>query len=508
MTNENANDNPISNFDKNKLGIIVNNLSNDTNKTPKNLEAEQGLIGSILFDNTVLETIVDITRDYHFYDPLHKDIFIACLNLFEKGNIADPITLNAYLKDRNLTRKQDISKYLNQLQDGALSLSSAKNYAVEIKNCYVRRSLIKISDEIINQSLNPKIEIDPEDQISHAEELLFNLAEIDKTEGGPKDFKSTLQSATKLIDEAFKRGTGLPGVDTGFSGLNRFLGGLNKSDLIVLAGRPSMGKTALATNIAFKAAKIDDENEKLPVLFFSLEMSSEQLAQRILSEQAGIDSHRIRNGSIEDKEFTSLVSAQNEIMNLPFFIDDTPALSIGQIASRSRRIKRTQGLKLIVVDYIQLLQSKNLRNSDSRVQEVSNITRGLKSIAKELNVPILALSQLSRAVEQREDKKPILADLRESGSIEQDADIVMFVFREEYYLEKNLPVQRDNETSDAFKDRFLRWESRCNDAQGKAEIIVAKQRHGPTGLIQLQFESKFTRFLDLIENNNLPDRTL
>ena len=216
MTNENANDNPISNFDKNKLGIVVNNQSNDTNKTPKNLEAEQGLIGSILFDNTVLETIVDITRDYHFYDPLHKDIFIACLNLFEKGNIADPITLNAYLKDRNLSRKQDISKYLNQLQDGALSVSSAKNYAVEIKNCYVRRSLIKISDEIINQSINPKIKNDPDYQNTHAEEILFNLAEIDKTETGPKDFKSTLQSATKLIDEAFKRGTGLPGVDTGF----------------------------------------------------------------------------------------------------------------------------------------------------------------------------------------------------------------------------------------------------------------------------------------------------
>ncbi len=508
MNNGNTNEKSISPFDNKNLNVLVNKVTNDSDKTPKNLEAEQGLIGSVLFDNTVLETLVDITKDYHFYDPLHKDIFLACLNLFENGKVADPITLNAYLKDRNLNRKQDISQYLIQLQDGALSVSSAKNYAEEIKNCYIRRSLIKISDDIINKSLNPKLDVLPEDQISYAEELLFNLAETDKTEGGPKDFKSTLQSATKLIDEAYKRGTGLPGVDTGFSGLNRFLGGLNKSDLVVLAGRPSMGKTALATNIAFKASKIDTDKEKLPVLFFSLEMSSEQLAQRILSEQAGIDSHRIRNGSIEENEFSSLVSTQNEIMNLPFFIDDTPALSIGQIASRSRRIKRTQGLKLIVVDYIQLLQSKNIRNFESRVQEVSNITRGLKSIAKELNVPVLALSQLSRAVEQREDKKPILADLRESGSIEQDADIVMFVFREEYYLEKNLPVQRDNETSEAFKDRFLRWEARCNEAQGKAEIIVAKQRHGPTGLIQVQFESKFTRFLDLVENNNLPDRTL
>ena len=297
----------------------------------------------------------------------------------------------------------------------------------------------------------------------------------------------------------------MPGVDTGFKRLNGFLGGLNKSDLIVLAGRPSMGKTALATNIAFKAAKSSLENKE-PVLFFSLEMSSEQLAQRILSEQSGIDSHRIRKGDINENEFSNIVKTQNLIQETPFYIDDTPALSVSQMASRARRLKRTEGLKLIVIDYIQLIQSKSPRGPEFRVQEVSAITRQLKGLAKELNIPILALSQLSRAVEQREDKRPILADLRESGSIEQDADVVMFVYREEYYLDKAQPVQKENENRETFSERFKRWEERCELAHGKAEIIVSKQRHGPTGNIQIQFESQFTRFLDLIQDNERPSK--
>jgi len=479
----------------------------DSKKIPQNLEAEASLLGAILFDPSVLENIIDLVKDYYFYEPFHKEIFLACIHFFDKGTNPDPITLSGYLKDTNIKRDTNTLDYLSDLQGGVLSISNAESYAQEIKNCYIRRQLVKISDELILKSLNPSLEISPEEQILQTEELLFNLAERDKTENGPQSFKTTLKSATQLIDEAHKRGKGLPGVDTGFSGLNRFLGGLNKSDLIVLAARPSMGKTALATNIAFKAAKISDE-KKEPVLFFSLEMSSEQLAQRILAEQAAIDSHKLRRGEIENNEFSKLVSIQNEIQNLPFFIDDTPALSVSQIASRARRLKRTEGLKLIVIDYIQLLQSKNSRGPEHRVQEVSAITRQLKSVAKELNVPILALSQLSRAVELREDKKPQLADLRESGSIEQDADIVMFIFREEYYLEKAQPVQKENENNDSFHDRFKRWEDRCYDAQGKAEIIISKQRHGPTGRIQLQFESKFTRFLDFIEDTKLPDQTM
>ncbi len=512
--NSNDIDNKIvSPFENKNTDIIVNQNTNsdkiDQKKIPQNLEAEASILGAILFDNLVLEDLIDSVKDEYFYEPLHKEIFKACKHFLEQGNVADPITLKGYLKDTNDTRNANIEEYLLNLQGGVLSISkeSISNYAEEIKNCYLRRALIRISNDLITKSLNPSLDLSPNEQITYAEELLFNLAERDKAENGPQNFKNTLKSATQLIDEAHKRGKGLPGVDTGFSGLNRFLGGLNKSDLIVLAGRPSMGKTALATNIAFRASKASSQ-AKEPVLFFSLEMSSEQLAQRILAEQASIDSHRIRRGDIENDEFSKLVSTQNEIQNLPFFIDDTPALTVSQIASRARRLKRTEGLKLIVIDYIQLLNSKNSKGPEYRVLEVSGITRQLKTVAKELNVPILALSQLSRAVEQRDDKKPQLADLRESGSIEQDADVVMFVFREEYYLEKSQPTQRDNESNDSFHDRFKRWEDRCYDAQGKAEIIVSKQRHGPTGVIPIQFESKYTRFLDLIVENNLPNKTL
>ena len=365
---------------------------------------------------------------------------------------------------------------------------------------------MRIADELINKSINPNVDVTPDQEISETEEKLYNLAEKDKINSGPIDFKSVLTSATNQINEAFNRKGKLSGIDTGFSGLNRQLGGLNKSDLIVLAGRPAMGKTALATNIGFNAAKSSNSHQNDAILIFSLEMSAEQLAQRILAEQSTIDSHKLRSGDIDEKEFSKLVATQNDIYNLPFFIDDTPAISVGQIASRARRLKRTSGLGLIVIDYIQLIQGSKASEAQGRVQEVSSITRGLKSIAKELNVPILALSQLSRAVEQREDKRPILADLRESGSIEQDADVVMFVYREEYYLDKSEPTQRDNENQESFNERFIKWQDRRNSAEGKAEIIISKQRHGPTGIIQVQFEAKFTRFMDLVQDNRLPDQ--
>ena len=420
--------------------------------------------------------------------------------------MADPLTLKSYLKQDDLQRDIDIEKYLSELREGVVSLSKAKFYAEEIRNCYVRRSLIRIGDELINKSVNPTLDVTPDQEISNTEEQLYNLAEKDQINSGPLDFKSVLASATNQINEAYNRKGKLSGIDTGFSGLNRQLGGLNKSDLLVLAGRPAMGKTALATNIGFNAAKSSKLEKNESILIFSLEMSAEQLAQRILAEQSTIDSHKLRSGDLNETEFSKLVSTQNDILNLPFFIDDTPAISVGQIASRARRLKRTHGLSLIIIDYIQLIQGSKASEAQGRVQEVSNITRGLKSLAKELNVPILALSQLSRAVEQREDKRPILADLRESGSIEQDADVVMFVYREEYYLDKSEPTQRDNENQESFNERFLKWQDRRNMAEGKAEIIISKQRHGPTGIVQVQFEAKFTRFMDLVHDDRLPEQ--
>jgi replicative DNA helicase len=475
-------------------------------RMPQNLEAEQSLIGSILFDNKVLEDLPTNFVTRHFFDPLHASIFDACIFLIDNGRLADPLTLKSYLKQDDLRRDMDIEKYLSDLREGIVSLSKAKFYADEIRNCYVRRSLIRIGDELINKSINPTIDMTPDQEISNTEEHLYNLAEKDQITSGPLDFKTVLARATNQINEAYNRKGKLSGIDTGFSGLNRQLGGLNKSDLLVLAGRPAMGKTALATNIGFNAAKSSKLESNESILIFSLEMSAEQLAQRILAEQSTIDSHKLRSGDLNEKEFSKLVSTQNDILNLPFFIDDTPAISVGQIASRARRLKRTNGLSLIIIDYIQLIQGSKASEAQGRVQEVSNITRGLKSLAKELNIPILALSQLSRAVEQREDKRPILADLRESGSIEQDADVVMFVYREEYYLDKSEPTQRDNENQESFNERFTKWQDRRNLAEGKAEIIISKQRHGPTGIVQVQFEAKFTRFMDLVLDDRLPDQ--
>ena len=486
--------------------LDTDNSLKSSDKMPQNIEAEQSLIGSVLFDNKVLEDLPTNFATRHFFDPLHATIFDACIFLIDNGRLADPLTLKSYLKQDDLQRDMDIEKYLSELREGVVSLSKAKFYAEEIRNCYVRRSLIRIGDELINKSVNPTLDVTPDQEISNTEEQLYNLAEKDQINSGPLDFKSVLASATNQINEAYNRKGKLSGIDTGFSGLNRQLGGLNKSDLLVLAGRPAMGKTALATNIGFNAAKSSKLEKNESILIFSLEMSAEQLAQRILAEQSTIDSHKLRSGDLNETEFSKLVSTQNDILNLPFFIDDTPAISVGQIASRARRLKRTYGLSLIIIDYIQLIQGSKASEAQGRVQEVSNITRGLKSLAKELNVPILALSQLSRAVEQREDKRPILADLRESGSIEQDADVVMFVYREEYYLDKSEPTQRDNENQESFNERFLKWQDRRNMAEGKAEIIISKQRHGPTGIVQVQFEAKFTRFMDLVQDDRLPDQ--
>jgi len=486
--------------------VNSNEIIKNKNLMPQNLEAEQSLLGSILFDNKILEEIPPNFDGKYFFDPLHSNIYDASISLIDNNRLADPLTLKTYLSDNKHNLDIDIEQYLIDLRDGVLSLTKARFYAEEIRNCYIRRSLIVIADELIHKANHPSFDTTPDQDIMNTEEKLYNLAEKGEINSGPSDFKKVLASTTKQINSAYNRKGKLSGIDTGFSGINRHLGGLNKSDLIVLAGRPAMGKTALATNIGFNAAKNSKLDKNKAILIFSLEMSAEQLAQRILAEQSTIDSHKLRSGDIDDEEFSKLVATQNNIHNLPFFIDDTPAISVGQIATRARRLKRTNGLSLIIIDYIQLIQASKVSESQGRVQEISNITRGLKSLAKELNVPILALSQLSRAVEQREDKRPILADLRESGSIEQDADVVMFVYREEYYLDKSEPSQRDNENQENFNERFIKWQDRRSAAEGKAEIIISKQRHGPTGIIQVQFEAKLTRFMDLVQNERLPDQ--
>ena len=475
---------------------------------PHNLEAEQALLGALLLDNATFEKINDSLREEHFHDPLHQRIFAAVSNLTSRGQLANPVTLKSYFVGDSTFDGIDIESYLTDLSDGVLFLSEAPEYAEEIRQCYLRRELIKVSDEIISRARTASLDMTAETQIEEAEQRLFTLAEADQAEGGLTPFRVALTEALKIADEAAKSPGGISGIGTGLNDLNKLLGGLHPSDLVILAGRPGMGKTALATNIAFHAATTTLTGE-IPqhVAFFSLEMSSEQLANRILSERSGINSNDIRQGHLTPNQFNDLVRAAGEIETAPMFIDDTPAISVSQLASRARRLKRTHNLGLIVVDYLQLLSAPLTSSNkiDNRVQEISAITRMLKSIAKELNVPVLALSQLSRAVEQREDKRPNLSDLRESGSIEQDADVVMFVYREEYYLNKSEPDRRDTDTDEVFATRYERWQERLAKSEGKAEIIIAKQRHGPVGVVTPNFIAEQTRFIDSIAEDHLPE---
>ena len=475
---------------------------------PHNLEAEQALLGALLLDNATVEKINDSLREEHFHDPLHQRIFAAVSNLTSRGQLANPVTLKSYFVGDSTFDGIDIESYLTELSDGVLFLSEAPEYAEEIRQCYLRRELIKVSDEIISRARTASLDMTAETQIEEAEQRLFTLAEADQAEGGLTPFRVALTEALKIADEAAKSPGGISGIGTGLNDLNKLLGGLHPSDLVILAGRPGMGKTALATNIAFHAATTTLTGETPQhVAFFSLEMSSEQLANRILSERSGINSNDIRQGHLTPNQFNDLVRAAGEIETAPMFIDDTPAISVSQLASRARRLKRTHNLGLIVVDYLQLLSAPLTSSNkiDNRVQEISAITRMLKSIAKELNVPVLALSQLSRAVEQREDKRPNLSDLRESGSIEQDADVVMFVYREEYYLNKSEPDRRDTDTDEVFATRYERWQERLAKSEGKAEIIIAKQRHGPVGVVTPNFIAEQTRFIDSIAEDHLPE---
>ena len=472
----------------NKLDLVRSHST----ELPNNIEAEQSVIGSILVSNDILDDVSPIINYTKFYDPIHQKIFLAIENLISKGMLANPITLKNYFEnDKNLIELEG-HEYLVKITKFSTSLRQAIEYAKIIYDMHVRRELIKISETTIDNASNKNIDLPGEKIIEDSEKLLFDLAERGSFSKSFIKFDAALNQTIEMASRAFKSTEGIVGVPTGLTDLDDRLGGLHNQDLVIIGGRPSMGKTALATNIAFHAAKnIQDKGLKSSVAFFSLEMSSEQLSTRILSEQSRIKSNDIRRGKISEEQFDKFIETSKNISELPLYIDETPAISIAAISNRARRIKRLFGCELVVVDYIQLMRATNIRN-EGRVQEISEITQGLKAIAKELNVPVLAVSQLSRAVEQRDDKKPQLSDLRESGSIEQDADVVMFVYREAYYLERKEPRPATVEHAE--------WQAKMNEISNLAEIMIGKQRHGPTGNIKVEFESMFTKFRDIQTN--------
>jgi replicative DNA helicase len=469
-----------------KIKLTNNNLSE---KQPSNLEAEQALIGSILVNNDIIDEVATIINPTSFYDPAHTKIYEVVETLNNKGMIANPITLKNYFEKDSMLNEVGGTEYLVKLTRFSASTKQAIDYAKIIHEMYVRRELVLISDNLSSETLNEK-EHSAEKIIENTEKSLFDLAERGSFSQSFLKFNQALDQTIEMATQAMKSDQGIVGVPTGLTDLDEKLGGLHKSDLVILAGRPGMGKTALATNIAYHAAQtLMSRQEKSSVAFFSLEMSSEQLSTRILSEQARIKSDDIRRGKVTEVEINRYIETSRNIYNLPLFIDETPAITISTLCNRARRIKRLFGVSLVVVDYIQLMRAPSSNRNDNRVQEVSEITQGLKALAKELKVPVLALSQLSRAVESRDDKKPQLSDLRESGSIEQDADVVMFVYREAYYLENKQPKLGSIEHAE--------WQSKMNDVNGLADIILGKQRHGPTGVVKVEFEGIYTKFKDL-----------
>jgi len=474
----------------------IQSIPNKTeNKQPSNLEAEQALLGSILVNNDIIDEISTIINANTFYDPAHIKIYEVIESLNNKGMIANPITLKNFFEKDDMLTEVGGTEYLIKLTRFSASAKQSVDYAKVIHEMYLRRELVQISDQLSTDTLNASYqEQNAENIIESTEKSLFDLAERGSFSQSFLKFNQALDQTIEMATLAMKSDQGIVGVPTGLTDLDEKLGGLHKSDLVILAGRPGMGKTALATNIAYHAAQnLMARQEKSAIAFFSLEMSSEQLSTRILSEQARIKSDDIRRGKVTESEINRYIETSRNIYNLPLYIDETPAITISTLSNRARRIKRLFGLSLIVVDYIQLMRAPNSNNrGDNRVQEVSEITQGLKALAKELKVPVLALSQLSRAVESRDDKKPQLSDLRESGSIEQDADVVMFVYREAYYLENKQPKLGSIEHAE--------WQSKMNDVNGLADIILGKQRHGPTGTVKVEFEGIYTKFKDLTKN--------
>ncbi|MBO7332780.1 MAG: replicative DNA helicase [Alphaproteobacteria bacterium] len=468
---------------------------------PQSLEAEQALLGAILTNNRAIEKVVEFLRPEHFANVAHQKIYSACLTLTERGRLADPITLKEFFQSDGSLEEVGGLDYISQLANASTTIINAPEYGQQIFDRHIRRQLIDIGTNVVNDAFTIDIENDSQKQIENAEMSLYRLATQTETEGGPKAFALALSEAIKKAEVAIQNPNGLSGTPTGLTDMDKQMGGLHGSDLIIIAGRPAMGKTSLATCIAFNIAKhFQEENkkegtEKKSVAFFSLEMSADQLAERMLSTYTHIDSQSMRKGQITGEQFDQIAGAATLLTGLPLYIDETPGVTVSTIRNRARRLKREKGLGLIVIDYLQLIAGGG--RSESRVQELSEMTRGLKIMAKELNVPVIVLSQLSRLVEQRDNKRPQLSDLRESGSIEQDADIVMFVYREAYYLEQERPVIKPKETNEMFAKRCAEWEQKKIDLAHTAEAIIAKQRHGPTGSVHLYFDGQFTEFGNL-----------
>ncbi|MFA8385607.1 MAG: replicative DNA helicase [Pelagibaca sp.] len=467
---------------------------------PHSIEAEQQLLGAILTNNDVFDRVASIIGPQHFYDPVHARIYEISSARIAKNNLASPVTLKAFMEDDEGLKELGGPAYLARLAGAAISSFAVRDYAQMIYDLAVRRDLISLGRDISAKAAKVDVASEPREQIVEAEQALYKLAEQGRSDSGFQSFLKAVTDAVNVANAAYQREGGLAGVSTGLIDMDRKLGGLHKSDLLILAGRPSMGKTSLATNIAFNIAKayrkgvLPDGTEGTVeggvVGFYSLEMSAEQLAARILSEAAEVPSEQIRRGDMTETEFRRFVDAAKSLEACPLYIDDTPALPISQLAARARRLKRTHGLDVLIIDYLQLV--KGTGKGENRVNEISEISQGLKAIAKELDIPVIALSQLSRQVESREDKRPQLSDLRESGSIEQDADVVMFVFREEYYKEREKPGDHELE-------KMAAWQDEMERLHGRAEVIIGKQRHGPIGSIELSFEGRFTRFGNLIK---------
>lgn len=479
---------------------------------PKNIEAEQALLGALLANNKTFEKVSEFLRPEHFADPIHAKIFDIISKLITRGHVADVITLKNYFEQDGSLDEVGGYKYLIKLADSATPLTNAEYYAQFIYDKYLRRELIATGFEIVNNASKEDIDSDAAEQIENAEKRLFDLANQGETSTGFIDFGQALTDSVRRIESAYQKEGRISGLPTGLDALDAKTGGLNDSDLIIIAGRPAMGKTALATNIAYNVAEFMAHDKNTPaknrgVAFFSLEMSADQLASRILSTVTQTNGHKMRTGELDNAEFTRIAAAVRELENIPLYIDDTPGLNINNIRTRARRLKRNKGLGLIVIDYIQLINGTGSKKSEgNRVQELSEISRGLKILAKELQVPVIALSQLNRGVESRDDKRPLMSDLRESGSIEQDADIVMFVFRENYYIQNEEPKLKSGETPEHLQKRLDEWEARKRATQNLAEVIIGKQRHGPTGTVQLFWNGDYAQFGNLAKEEYLPER--
>ena len=489
--------------DKNKNIVTNLNFQKDLRQTPKNYDAERALLGAILSNNKAFEQVESFLSKEDFAQPLNQKIFFYIKKVIDKGQIADLNTIKLFFENDEDFKENGGISYLLKICEDSVSIINAGHYAKVIHDLSQRRQLINFGTNLVNNSYMISVEEDSNEIIEKAEQELYDLATFGIIETGPRAFDSVVSEAINYAEKAFKKDSEIVGLKTGLKDFDKKIGGLHNSDLIIVAGRPSMGKTAFATNIAFNISKHlqkkvkENPNSKGKVLFYSLEMSSEQLATRILSENSGVASEQIRTGNISKNDFTNLVKSSEELSNLALFIDDSPALSVSSIRTRARRLKRKEGLDLIIIDYLQLITSTSKNLNDNRVKEVSDITRGLKALAKELNVPVIALSQLSRKVEDREEKRPQLSDLRESGAIEQDADLVIFLYREEYYLARSEPTEGT--------EKHTIWVSKMDEIHNLAEAIIAKHRHGPISKVKLHFNPSSTKFSDFIDNNNFSD---